>query len=115
MSYFVEIPDFIFSEMEEDVLYPVEIEGERIVLVRKGDKVYAFEDECSHMEYPLHDGALHGYTVHCAYHGAEFDIRTGDVLCLPAFAPIEVFPVRVQDDKLFIDLDPDYTGEGGEA
>ena len=58
---------------------------------------YAIEDRCSHDDGPLCEGEFDSETgvVVCPRHGANFDIRTGRALTLPAFVPVEVYPVRV--------------------
>jgi 3-phenylpropionate/trans-cinnamate dioxygenase ferredoxin component len=63
-----------------------------------GDLV-AIEDRCSHDDGPLCEGdwdADEGVVV-CPRHGANFDIRTGDALTLPAFQPVETYRVEVFD------------------
>ena len=60
---------------------------------------YAIEDRCSHDDGPLCEGDFdleEGYAV-CPRHGAHIDIRTGRPLTLPAVAPVETFPVRVDN------------------
>ncbi len=62
-------------------------------------ELYAVEDRCSHDDGPLVEGDWEpdeGVVV-CPRHGARFDIRTGRALTLPAFLPVETFPVRVED------------------
>ena len=95
------------EDLPERKLHALELEGEALVLVRIGDHVYAFRDVCSHMEYPLSDGSLDDHIVTCAYHGAKFDIRDGSVVAMPAFEPIETFPVRIQDGVVYVDLAPE--------
>jgi 3-phenylpropionate/trans-cinnamate dioxygenase ferredoxin component len=60
---------------------------------------FAIEDRCSHDDGPLCEGefdAEDGVVV-CPRHGANFDIRTGRALTLPAYEPVAVFPVHVVD------------------
>ncbi|WP_462136951.1 non-heme iron oxygenase ferredoxin subunit [Candidatus Mycalebacterium sp.] len=66
---------------------------------------YAFRDKCSHQELPLSDGELNGEVVTCAYHGAEFNVKTGKALCMPASEPIEIFPIKMEGDEIFVDAD----------
>ena len=63
-------------------------------------ELYALEDRCSHDDGPLCEGDFDPETgvVICPRHGANFDIRTGGALTLPAFEPVETFPVRVDED-----------------
>lgn len=83
----------------------VEVDGVSVVLVRDRERVWAAEDACSHAHCSFStDGEIDGLTAVCNCHGSEFDIRTGDVLAMPATAPIRTFPVRTTGGRLEIDL-----------
>src|SRR5436853_7151845 len=60
---------------------------------------YALEDRCSHDDGPLCEGEFDPEigVVICPRHGANFDIRSGRALTLPAYEPVSVYPVRVVD------------------
>src|ERR1044072_6031347 len=60
---------------------------------------YAIEDRCSHDDGALVEGDWEpaAGVVVCPRHGSRFDIRTGKALTLPAYLPVETFPVRVED------------------
>ena len=62
-------------------------------------ELYALEDRCSHDDGPLVEGEWEPEeaVVICPRHGATFDIRTGRALTLPAYEPVETYPVRVED------------------
>jgi len=65
-------------------------------------ELYALEDRCSHDDGPLAEGDVELVdeelaVVICPRHGARFDIRTGRALTLPAYEPVDTFPVRVED------------------
>jgi 3-phenylpropionate/trans-cinnamate dioxygenase ferredoxin component len=81
--------------------------GELTVCVYNLDgEVYALEDRCSHDDGPLCEGDFdpeEGIVV-CPRHGANFDIRTGEALTLPAFEPVETFPARVEDGVVKVEL-----------
>ena len=71
-----------------------------------GGTLYAIEDRCSHDDGPLCEGDWdpeEGVVV-CPRHGANFDIRTGEALTLPAFEPVETYPVRVADGIVKVEL-----------
>ena len=62
----------------------------------------AIEDRCSHDDGPLCEGDWdpeEGVVV-CPRHGSWFDIRTGEPLTLPAYVPVETFPVRVDENGI---------------
>jgi 3-phenylpropionate/trans-cinnamate dioxygenase ferredoxin component len=71
-----------------------------------GGELYAIEDRCSHDDGPLCEGDFdpEDGVVVCPRHGANFDIRTGEALTLPAFEPVAVFPVRVDDGLVKVEL-----------
>jgi 3-phenylpropionate/trans-cinnamate dioxygenase ferredoxin subunit len=61
--------------------------------------LYAIEDRCSHDDGPLAEGDWdpEERVVVCPRHGSKFDLRTGRPLSLPAFLPVDTFPVRVDE------------------
>lgn len=81
------------------------LEGEQIVLVSIDGEIYAFQDRCSHKEFPLSNGTLEGDQVECSWHGARFDVRTGRALCLPAIKPIKTYEVRVENGDIYVGLE----------
>jgi 3-phenylpropionate/trans-cinnamate dioxygenase ferredoxin subunit len=66
----------------------------------------AIEDRCSHDDGPLCEGDWEPdeCIVTCPRHGARFDLASGRPLSLPAFVPVEVFPVEVQDGIVRVEL-----------
>jgi len=66
----------------------------------------AIEDRCSHDDGPLCEGDWEPgeCIVTCPRHGARFDLATGRPLSLPAIVPVAVFPVRVEDGIVQVDL-----------
>ena len=66
----------------------------------------AIEDRCSHDDGPLCEGdfdAEEGVVI-CPRHGATFDICSGRPLTLPAYEPVETFPVRVENGIVKVDV-----------
>ena len=72
-----------------------------------GGRYCAIEDRCSHDDGPLAEGELDAAacTVECPRHGSRFDLKTGKPLTLPAYAPVDTFPVVVHDDVIKLDVD----------
>jgi 3-phenylpropionate/trans-cinnamate dioxygenase ferredoxin subunit len=71
-----------------------------------GGELLAIEDRCSHDDGPLAEGELEAddCAVICPRHGSRFDLRTGAALSLPAFEPVDVFPVRVVDGTIRVEV-----------
>lgn len=78
----------------------VEIDEISLVIFNIAGEFFAIADLCSHDDGPLGDGDLEGYEIHCPRHGARFDIRTGQVLALPAVVDIPAYPVRVAGGQI---------------
>jgi 3-phenylpropionate/trans-cinnamate dioxygenase ferredoxin subunit len=72
-----------------------------IVVYNIDGALYAIEDVCTHDGGELASGDLHGFEIECPRHGARFDVRTGAVMCPPAYEPIAAFPVKVEDGAVF--------------
>ncbi len=75
----------------------LDLDDVEVIVCRAGEAVYAFEDLCSHDSYPLGDGPIENGTITCPLHGASFCLKSGEALTPPAYSPITVFPVRVEN------------------
>lgn len=63
---------------------------------------YALDDTCTHEEASLADGWVEGDVVECPLHSAEFCLRTGAALCLPATVPAVTHAVEVRGDDVYL-------------
>ena len=81
-----------------------ETDSERVAVCNVDGTFYAIADLCTHDDGPLGEGDLDGYEVSCPRHGAEFDVRTGKALSLPAIVDIPAYPVRVVNGQVEIGL-----------
>jgi 3-phenylpropionate/trans-cinnamate dioxygenase ferredoxin subunit len=82
--------------------YKVVYDGDVPIAVFNIDgELYAIEDVCTHDGGELTGGELRGYEIECPRHGAKFDVRSGAVLCPPAYEPTAKFPVKVEDSSVF--------------
>jgi 3-phenylpropionate/trans-cinnamate dioxygenase ferredoxin component len=70
-------------------------------------ELYAIEDRCSHDDGELMEGDVDcdERTVECPRHGSLFDLRTGKPLTLPAYAPVDTFPVSVENGVIKVEVD----------
>ncbi len=92
------------SELGEGELLPVEVDGELVCLAKVEGTVYAFTDNCTHISGPLNEGELAGCVLTCPWHLAQFDVRTGKVLRGPARQDVLTYPVKVEQDTIYIQL-----------
>jgi 3-phenylpropionate/trans-cinnamate dioxygenase ferredoxin component len=80
----------------------VEIDNRQIVIFNIAGQYFAIEDVCSHDDGPVGEGDLEGYNITCPRHGAEFDIRNGKAMAMPAVVDIPAYPVKVVDGNILI-------------
>ena len=77
------------SEIAPETCSLVVLKGKEIVLFNVDGEYFALDNLCTHEEGPLCEGEIEGHEVTCPWHGARFDIRTGEVLCDPAYQAVE--------------------------
>lgn len=111
---------FNYTKLEDDKVEFLEIapvselpDGERlfvdigetaVVIFNIAGGLFAISDVCTHDDGPLGDGDTEGYNVVCPRHGAEFDVRTGEVMSMPAVLDIPAYPVQVRDGVIFVGM-----------
>lgn len=93
-----------FSSLQDRKPVKVKINGEDICLTRIGDEVFAIGDLCTHSDASLSEGDVTDFKIECWLHGAEFDLRTGEALTLPANIAAKTYPVTVVNDVVEIQV-----------
>jgi len=94
------------DELADGAVLAVMVGGKAVCLARIGDDVFAFQDNCTHRDFPLSGGELDvdDCSITCDWHGARFDVRTGKVLALPATKPIRTYDCTIENDEIFVDV-----------
>lgn len=80
------------------------IGDQEIALFNVAGAYHAMDDVCTHDGGPLAEGIIEGHVIECPRHGARFDIRTGEVLSMPATLAVTTYPVRIAGDEIQVDL-----------
>jgi len=101
-----EIEISALEDIPENKPWGFERDGLALVLIRKGNEVFALEDVCSHMEVPLSFGTMvEEYVIQCLAHGARFDIRSGKNLSFPAVTPVRSYKTEVREGKVYVKIE----------
>ncbi len=92
------------SDLAEGALVQrVRSSGDAVCLVRFQNQISALSDICTHQHFSMSLGdLLHDGTLQCAWHGARYDCRTGEVKQAPAPSPLPVFEVRLEGDQILV-------------
>ena len=79
--------------------------GAQVCLANVDGSFYAIAGKCTHQGGPLAEGALDGATVTCPWHGAMFDVTSGEVQGPSADDAASTYEVRVQGDEVQVDAE----------
>jgi len=99
-----------FKISEAEALKPgqmlgIMIEKKSILLANIAGVLYAIDNQCSHEDALLYNGALKGDCVECPLHGSRFSFKTGQPMEEPATEPVQTYPVSKKKDGIYITLD----------
>lgn len=96
--------DVADATLPDETVLAVEAGGASVALARVGGAWHAVETWCTHAECPLSDGWVEGAAIRCSCHGSLFDLASGEVLVGPAEEPVRVFPTRVMDGRVEVEV-----------
>ena len=98
----LEGPDFsagvAFADLSEGRPLLGHAGGEPVIVVRRGETLFATGAQCTHYGAPLRDGLVVGETLRCPWHHACFSLATGEALGAPALNPIASYDVSHEGD-----------------
>src|SRR4051812_40581610 len=97
-------PVALISELVEGrISQRILASGVAICLVRHEGGISALSDICTHQHFSMSQGdLLHDGTLQCAWHGARYDCRTGEVKQVPAASPLPVYQVMLDGDRILV-------------
>jgi 3-phenylpropionate/trans-cinnamate dioxygenase ferredoxin subunit len=95
------------SDLPAGEMRLIEADGRKIGVFNCDGALHAIEDRCSHDDGPLAEGEFDAdaCTVECPRHGSLFDVTSGKPKTLPAYVPVQTFPVTVENDTIVLEVD----------
>ena len=93
------------SEINENSVKVVNIENKDIAIFNVDGEFYAIDDLCSHAEASLAEGEVFDCKVECPLHGAEFDLKTGQAVTLPATKPVASYVISIEDEVIYLEME----------
>ena len=88
------------EDLREGQLKRVMYKETPLLLVRRGDHVYALAETCAHLGGPLSEGKLEGDTVVCPWHASRFTLESGEVVDGPSAFPQPCLKTRIRDGQI---------------
>jgi len=76
--------------------------GEAILVARQGSELFAIGATCTHYGGPLAKGLMVDCTVHCPWHHARFDLRTGEAIAGPALSNTSSWKIEKRGARFFV-------------
>lgn len=84
-------------------MHVFDVAGTKVSVANANERLYAFDDTCTHLGCSLGKGKLTGTTVTCPCHGSQFDVTSGAVLRGPAQRPVRSRSVQAHGDDLLVE------------
>ena len=82
----------------------VEAAGQKIALFNIDGVFYAISDTCTHRGGPLSEGTINGVQVTCPWHGAKFDLKSGNAVGPPAKQGVPCYKVIIDGEEIKLEL-----------
>src|SRR5436853_6219114 len=102
------MPEFVkvarIEEVPVGTARMVEVNGKEIALFNVGGSFHAIDNTCTHVGGPLCEGEVEGVEVTCPWHGAVFDVTTGQVLGPPAGVRLGRYNVRADVPEVEVEV-----------
>lgn len=89
------------AEIPDDGIIAVNVSGQSIALAKSEGKIFAVDNRCPHMGYPLNRGSVHDGILICHWHHAMFDLASGCTFH-PFADDVQPYPIEVRDGKVYV-------------
>ncbi|MCC6350183.1 MAG: FAD-dependent oxidoreductase [Candidatus Eisenbacteria bacterium] len=91
-----------FADLADGGMIAGHVNGEPVLIARRGDELFAIGASCTHYGGPLGEGIVVGDTVRCPWHHACFSLRTGEAVRAPALDPVARWSVERRGDRVYV-------------
>lgn len=91
------------AEIQDAGCKAVQVNGHTVALFDHNGRIYATDNRCPHMGFPLERGTVKEGILTCHWHHARFDLASGGTFDQWA-DDVRTFPVEVRDGEIWIDL-----------
>jgi nitrite reductase/ring-hydroxylating ferredoxin subunit len=89
---------------------PIEAGGRKLLLAQVGDRYFAAQRKCPHLGLNLCLGSIDGQAIVCRFHGAKFDLESGEIerdpkllfIKMTAKGELSIYPVRLEGSDILV-------------
>ena len=93
------------SEVQDGNMMHITAGGKEIVVTKLDGNYYAMDNVCTHAGADLHEGELSNNELTCPWHGAKWDIKTGNLISFPQkLKPLQSHKISIENDTLYIEI-----------
>jgi p-cumate 2,3-dioxygenase ferredoxin subunit len=97
------VPVMPLGDLQEGYVSPAYVNGVYIALYVIDGVAYCTDDVCTHEDNLLSEGGyVEGDEVECSYHGARFNVKTGEVTQQPARFALRTYPTEVREGLVYV-------------
>src|SRR5437773_10201237 len=86
------------------------LDGHSVAIFRTTEGVFAVDNRCPHMGFPLSKGSVEDCVLTCHWHHARFDLTSGGTFD-PWADDVRAFPTEIRGGEIWIDLNPPAGGQ----
>jgi nitrite reductase/ring-hydroxylating ferredoxin subunit len=97
------IPAASLAELERKGRLTVKVADHVVVMFYTDGKVFAVDNRCPHMGFPLDRGTVKDCILTCHWHHARFDLHTGGTFDQWA-DDVRAFPAKIEAGQVLVDL-----------
>ena len=92
-------------EVQDGKLMHITAGGKEIVVTKLDGNYYAMDNVCTHAGADLHEGELNNNELTCPWHGAKWDIKTGNLISFPQkLKPLQSHKISIEKDTLYVEI-----------
>jgi len=99
------VPVADLAELRDEGRMVVSPDSHSIALFHHEGEVYAVDNRCPHMGFPLADGTVDDGILTCHWHHARFELACGDTFDIFA-DDVQTYPTDVEDGTVYVDPNP---------
>lgn len=93
------------GELPEGTAKEFQVNGKKVLIANDKGDIYAMSPFCTHDGAELESEEVIDHVITCPRHGAQFDVRDGSVIRMPAPVGLATYETKVENDEIHVEVD----------